>query len=130
MIQERKLVPKWILIVTGLLALSTLIGGVALIFSPETVADSADLTAKGVYYLIHIWAVRQFAMAFIFAFATFKKSFPMLLITYIALLITSIGDIIVGISQKESSFFIPAIFVSIIASVMIYFVNKQAESNL
>ena len=127
MSQEIKSIPKWILIVTGIYALLTLIGAVALIFSPETVADSADLTAKGVYYLIHIWAVRQFAMAFIFAFATLKKSVPMLTITYISLLVTSIGDIIVGISENESSFFIPAIVVALIASLMIYFVQKQAK---
>ena len=127
MSQEIKSIPKWILIVTGVYALLTLFGAVALIFSPEKLVDSADLTAKGVDYLIHIWAARQFAMAFIFSFATLRKSVPMLTISYIAILVTAIGDFIVGISQSESSFFIPALIVSIIASVMIYFVNKQAK---
>jgi hypothetical protein len=127
MTQETKKISKWILIVTGLYALLTLIGAIALVFSPETVADSVDLTAKGVIYLIHIWAVRHFAMAFIFAFATFKKSVPMLSITYISLLVTSIGDIIVGVSENESSFFIPAIVAGLFASVMIFFVQKQTK---
>ena len=64
------------LIVSGFFALLELGVSVALCVSPESTVETVDLTAKGVDYLIYMWAARQFALGFIFAFATFKKSPP------------------------------------------------------
>jgi len=44
--------------------------------------ETVDLNAKGVDYLIYMWTARQFSLGFIFSFATFKKSIPMLTIAY------------------------------------------------
>ncbi len=55
----------------------------SLCFSPQSVLQTVDLNAKGVDYLIHMWAARQFAVGFIFGFSTLKKSIPMLTIAYI-----------------------------------------------
>ena len=95
--------PKWILIVSGLFALLELAVSVAICISPESVVETVDLNAKGVDYLIYMWASRQFALGFIFAFATFKKSIPMLSIAYIFFLVMFVGDFFIGISQKENS---------------------------
>ncbi|OFX58523.1 MAG: hypothetical protein A2046_05510 [Bacteroidetes bacterium GWA2_30_7] len=97
MTEVQKLLPKWILIVSGLFALMELMVSGALCFSPQSVLDTVDLNAKGVDYVIYMWAARQFALGFIFAFATLKKSIPMLTIAYIFFLVMFFGDFIIGI---------------------------------
>ena len=125
MTETQKSLPKWILIVSGLFALMELMVSVSLCFSPQSVLETVDLNAKGVEYVVYMWAARQFALGFIFAFATFKKSIPMLTIAYIFFLVMFIGDLIIGILQKENSFIISAIIMCIISSVMLFAINKR-----
>jgi hypothetical protein len=121
----QKSLPKWILIVSGLFALLEIIASLALCFSPQSVVETVDLNAKGVDYLIYMWAARQFALGFIFAFATFRKSIPMLTIAYIFFLMMFVGDLLIGISQKENSLIISAIVMCIISSAMIFAINRR-----
>jgi hypothetical protein len=125
MTEEQKSLPKWILIVSGLFALMELMVSLAICFSPQSVLETVDLNAKGVDYLIYMWAVRQFALGFIFAFATLKKSIPMLTIAYIFFLVMFVGDFFVGISQKENSLIISALVMCFISSAMIFAINKR-----
>lgn len=125
MTEEQRSLPLWILIVSGLFALMELGVSVQLCFSPESVLETADLNANGVRYLFYMWSGRQFALGFIFAFATFKRSVPMLTIAYIFFLIMFIGDFFIGISQKENSLVFAAIVMVIISSVMIFAINKK-----
>jgi len=117
-------VAKWILIISGIFALLEIMVSAAICFSPESVVETVDLTAKGVYYLVYMWAARQFALGFIFAFATIRRSAPMLTIAYIFFLVMFIGDLFIGISQKENSLVIAAIVMCIISSVILYAINK------
>ena len=125
MSETLKPLPTWILIVSGIFALLELLVSLALAFSPESVVDTVDFNAKGVYYLIYMWAARQFALGFILAYATLKKSGPMLTLSYIFLLVMFIGDLIIGVSQKENSLIIAAIVMCTIAAAMIYAINKR-----
>lgn len=127
MTQGQKSLPKWILIVSGLFALLGLMVSSSLCFSPQSVLQTVDLNAKGVDYLIYMWAARQFAVGFIFGFATLKKSIPMLTIAYIFFLVMNIGDFFIGISQHDGSLYIGAGVMCIIASTMLYFINKQSK---
>lgn len=127
MTQEFKSIPKWVLIVSGLFALLGLIVSSTLIFSPESALKTVDLNAKGVDYLTQMWATRQFAVGFIFGFATLKKSIQMLTIAYLFFLVMNIGDFFVGISQQDSSIYIGALVMCIISSTMLYFINKQTK---
>ncbi len=97
----------------------------SLFFSPQSVVETVDLSAKGVDYVIYMWAARQFALGFIFAFATFKKSIPMLTIAYIFFLVMFVGDFFIGISQKESSLIISALVMCVISSALIFAINKR-----
>ncbi len=117
--------PKWILLVTGLFALLEIIVSLSLCISPQSVLESVDLSVKGVDYLIYMWAVRQFALGFIFGYATFKKSIPMLTIAYIFFLVMMIGDFLIGISQRENSLIISALIMIIISSALIFTINKR-----
>ncbi len=125
MTSSQNSLPKWILIVSALFALMEIIVSIAICFSPESVLETVDLKAKGVDYLIYLWASRQFALGFIFAFATIKKSVPMLTIAYIFFLVMFVGDLFIGISQKESGLIGAAVVMCIISSVMIWVINKR-----
>ena len=125
MINEQKSLPKWILIVSTLFALMELMVSFLICTSPQSVLENLDVNAKGVDYLIYMWAARQFALGFIFAFATFKKSIPMLTIAYIFFLVMFIGDFFIGILQKENSLIINAIVMCLISSALIFALNKK-----
>lgn len=125
MTEEKKLIPKWILIVSALFALIEIMGSATLCFWPESLMETVDLSAKGVHYLIYMWASRQFALGIIIGFAAYKKSIPMLNIAYIFLLVMFIGDFIIGITQRGNSIIMSAIFMCIISSAMLYAINKR-----
>jgi hypothetical protein len=125
MTEGQRSLPKWILIVSGLFALLELMVSVSICLSPQSVLETVDLNAKGVDYLIYMWASRQFALGFIFGFATFKKSIPMLTIAYIFFLVMFVGDFFIGISQKNNSLIISAVVMCIISSAMLFVLNKR-----
>jgi hypothetical protein len=120
-----KSLPKWLLIVSGLFALLELIVSLSICFSPQSVLETVDLNAKGVDYLIYMWASRQFALGFIFAFATFKRSIPMLTIAYIFFLVMFIGDLVIGILQKDNSLVMGALVMCVISFALILVLNKR-----
>ncbi|MES2478195.1 MAG: hypothetical protein V4561_03860 [Bacteroidota bacterium] len=121
----QKQLPKWILIVTGIFALMEIMVSLSLFFSPQSVVETVDLKAKGVDYLLYMWATRQFALGFIFAFAAIKKSVPMLTIAYVFFLVMFIGDCIIGILQKETPMIIAAVAMCLISSLMLVALNKR-----
>ncbi len=122
---EQKPLLKWVLIVSGIFALLEIGVSLALIFSPQSVLETVDLNAKGVTYLVYMWAARQFALGFIFGFATLKKSVPMLKISYIFFLVMFVGDFFIGIVQKENSLIISALVMCAISSAMIVALNRR-----
>ncbi len=124
MTSAQKLVPKWIFIVSALFAVMEVVVSVQICFSTQSVSETIDLNAKGVDYLIYLWASRQFALGFIIAFATFKKSIPMLTIAYIFFLVMFVGDFFIGISQKENVLMYSALVMCAISSAMIVALNR------
>ncbi|MBL0007025.1 MAG: hypothetical protein IPP25_07485 [Saprospiraceae bacterium] len=125
MTEQQKSLPLWILIVSGLFALLEILVSFLICFSPQSVLETVDLTAKGVDYLMYMWAARQFALGFIFGFATLKKSIPMLTIAYIFFLVMFVGDFLIGISQKENSLVMSAIVMCIVSSAMLFVINRR-----
>lgn len=125
MTQAQRSLPKWILIVSGLFALLEIMVSFLLCFSPQSVLETVDLNGKGVDYLIYMWAARQFALGFIFGFATFKRSVPMLTIAWIFFLVMMVGDLFIGITQKENSLIIGAVVMCIISSALLFAINKR-----
>lgn len=124
--EEKQIVKsKWVLMVSGIFALLEIMVSVSLWIAPESVVETVDLNAKGVDYLVSMWAVRQFALGFIFGFATIKKSIPMLTISYIFFLVMFVGDFVVGISQKENALIISAVVMCLISSGMLFVLNKK-----
>lgn len=125
MAEVQKSLPKWVLIVSALFALMELMVSVMLCVAPQSVLETVDLSGKGVIYIVYMWAARQFALGFIFAFATFKKSIPMLTIAYVFFLVMFIGDFFIGILQKEKSLVISALVMCAVSSALIFVMNKK-----
>jgi hypothetical protein len=79
--------------------------------------------------LIQTWAIRQFALGFIFAFATIKKSSAMLTIAYIFFLVMMLGDVWIGFMQKNNVLIIAASFMSLLCISMIFVLKKQSRES-
>lgn len=126
MTEALKSPPRWILIVSGLFALMEILVSVSLFAAPESVIETVDFKAKGVEYVVQMWAVRQFALGFIFAFATLKRSIPMLTTAYIFFLVMFVGDLTIGILQQETSLVIAALAMITISSVLIFALNRNS----
>jgi hypothetical protein len=77
--------------------------------------------------VVKMWAVRQFALGFIFAFATVKRSVPMLMIAYVFFLVMFAGDLLIGILQGQASLVITAIVMCVISSVLIFILMKKSR---
>jgi len=114
MTEQQKSLPLWILIVSGLFALLEILVSFLICFSPQSVLESVDLNAKGVEYLMYMWASR-----------TFKKSIPMLTIAYIFFLVMFVGDFLIGISQRENSLIMSAIVMCIVSGAMLFVINRR-----
>lgn len=124
---KQKSLPTWILIVSSLFAILELMVSVLLCVSPESVAETVDLNANGVVYVIYMWAARQFALGVIFGYATFKKSIPMLTIAYIFFFVMFVGDFFIGILQKENSLIISAIVMCVISGLLLFVLNRKPQ---
>lgn len=122
---QQQSLPIWILVISGLLALMELGTGLSFFLSPQSLADTVNLNAKGVKFLIYMWGSRQFALGFIFAFATIKKSIPMLTLAYVFLLVMFAGDCIVGITEKNNVLIIGGIVMMLVASALLFFIHKK-----
>lgn len=120
-----KPLPTWILIVSGLFALMEIGVSLSICFSPQSVLETVDVNAKGVDYLFYMWGTRQFALGFIFAFATYKRSIPMLTLAYIFFFVMFIGDLLIGIKQNEMMMIVSALVMCGISIMMLYFLNKK-----
>lgn len=120
-----KPLPLWILVVSALFALMEIAVSFTICFSPQSVLETVDVSAKGVDYLFYMWGTRQFALGFIFAFATYKRSIPMLTIAYIFFLVMFVGDLLIGIKQNEMSMIVSALVMCAISVVMLYVLNKK-----
>ncbi|MBS3913620.1 MAG: hypothetical protein KG003_03925 [Bacteroidetes bacterium] len=122
---NQKTLPVWIRPVSGIFSLMEIGVSVQLWFFPEMVLDNVDLHAKGVDLVVQMWAVRQFALGIIFAFATLKKSSPMLILAYVFSLVMFLGDLAVGFTQKDNTMIISALVMCVIATGMIWVLNKK-----
>jgi LPXTG-motif cell wall-anchored protein len=58
-------------------------------------------------------------------FATIKRSIPMLTLAYIFFVVMFLGDLIVGVLQKNNSLIVGGLVMILIASALIFLINKK-----
>lgn len=117
--------PRWLLILSGVFALMELMVSISIWVAPESVLEMVDMSVKGVDYVVYMWTTRQFALGVIFAFATIKKSVPMLTLSYLFFLVMFAGDLFIGIIQKDISLISSASIMCIVSAAMLLVLNKH-----
>ena len=110
---------------TGIFALMEIAVSFSIWFSPESVLENVDLQAKGVDYLYQMWAVRQFALGFIFGVAAWKNAPPMLTIAYLFFLVMFLGDLLIGFVQNETPLIISALVMCLVSIAILLVVNRR-----
>ncbi|MEZ5308568.1 MAG: hypothetical protein R2684_15595 [Pyrinomonadaceae bacterium] len=120
-------VPLWIVLVSLAYALLTLVGVATLVFSPERVLEGVDVKAKGILFLTNIWATRNLAVGAVLAYSALKRSAPMLLLSYVFLLVTLIGDVVNGIVQNEQTFAISSGIVAVLAMLVAFLIRRRMD---
>lgn len=98
---------------------------ISLCLAPESVLENVDLTAKGVGYVVEMWAARQFALGVIFGYSTLRKSVPMLTIAYVFFLVMFVGDFVIGVFQSETALIISSLVMIAVSAVLLYFLNRR-----
>lgn len=123
-----KNIPKWITVVSTLLAILGIFVGASLYVSPGTFIKNVDFSAMGVSFLIGMWAARQMAIAAIIGYSTFKKSAQMLKISLIAYVLMNLQDIAIGISRNDYGLTIGAsVFCALGITMIITLTVKNKE---
>ena len=130
MSQVHRPVLTWILIVSAIFAIMEIGVSYILWSSPQSVLKTLDINAQGVDYLGKMWAIRQFALGVCIAYATLKRSAPMLSLSYLFLLVMFVGDMIIGIMRKENQLIITAVVMVVISLVMFVALNKRLTTHL
>lgn len=126
MTEAQKALPKWILAVSVLFALMEIMVSLTICFSPESVLEMVDLSAKGVDYLVYLWASRQFALGVIFAYATYQRSRPMLTVAYVFFLVMFLGDFFIGIAQGDNGLIVSALAMCMVSAALLYVITKRS----
>ncbi len=117
-------IPKWILIVGGLISLLGLFVGGSLYVSPGTFIPNVDFSAKGVRFLTNMWAARQIAIAGIIGFSLLRKSVPMLRISLGAYVVMNIQDALIGVFQRDPGLAIGATFAGALTALMCFWLGR------
>jgi O-antigen ligase len=123
-------IPKWIVIVAGLISILSLFVGASLYLSPGTFIDNVDFSSIGNRYLAYMWAARQIAIAAIIGFSIFRKSAVMLRISLIAYCLMNIQDVGIGIWLGDYGLSIGALLFSVISGSMIAILSKKPAKQL
>ncbi len=122
---QKNKIPKWINIVSIIIALLSLFVAISLYFFPEQVVKNADLMALGSLFLVKMWAARQLAIALIIGYSIFKKSIPMLQISLIAYLLMNLQDAIIGLLQNDLGLIAGATFFTFLSGVMVWRLSQK-----
>ena len=119
-------IPKWIAILSALIAALGLFVGCSLYLSPGTFIENVDFTSKWTRYLTNMWAARQIAIAAIIGYSVFRRSNVMLKVSLIAYCLMNFQDVLIGLSLGDKGLIIGASIGCILSGSMI-FVLSQSE---
>src|SRR5262245_59049512 len=112
-------IPKWISIVSFLIALLGLFVGFSLYISPATFIPGIDFSSTDIRFLTNMWGARQIAIAAVIAVSVIKKSVPMLLISLTAYCMMNLQDVVIGIMRSDMGLAIGSSFFGLLSASMI-----------
>lgn len=120
-------IPKWIVIVSALIAALGLFVGLSLYYSPGTFIENVDFSSQWTRYLTNMWAARQIAIVAIIGYSLFRRSHVMLKVSLIAYCLMNIQDALIGVSLSDSGLMIGATIACVLSGSMIWVLSKQDE---
>ena len=123
-----KPIPRWITIVTGLIAALGLFVGSSLYLSPGTFIPGIDFSANGADYLARMWGARQIAIAGIIAYSLARQSPPMLRVSLIAYCLMNIQDAGIGLFKGDNGLLIGASAFSVLSGVIVFVLSRRESS--
>lgn len=120
-----KTAPAWLRIVAYFFAFMAFLVSFTLLFAPAGVLENVDLNAKGVDYLIQMWAARQFAMGCIFFYGAVKKQIALILQAVLFFLVMNLGDFLIGLAQKDNGLIIGAMVMCVLSGLILLLTDKN-----
>jgi hypothetical protein len=123
-----KPIPRWIKIVTGLIAALGLFVGFSLYLSPGTFIPGIDFSTNGADYLARMWGARQIAIAGIIAYSLARRSPPMLRVSLIAYCLMNIQDAGIGLFKGDNGLLIGASAFSVLSGVIVFVLSRRESS--
>ena len=105
---SKKVIPRWIILVTSAIGVLGMFVGTSLYYSPATFIKDVDFSSSGVRYLAHMWGARQITLGAILWFSTFRRSIPMMQLALGAYSLMNAQDIVIGISRNDPELIIGA----------------------
>ena len=101
-------IPKWIIVVSGLICLLGIFVGCSLYVSPGTFIKDVDFTSSGTRYLANMWGARQITLASIIGFSALRKSIPMLQLSLGAYALMNVQDALIGALRGDRGLIVGA----------------------
>ena len=118
------IIPKWITVISILIALLGVFVGASLYFSPATFIPNVDFSSTGVRYLASMWAARQITLGSILGFSVLRRSIPMLQLSLAAYSLMNIQDAVIGILQNDIGLIIGAFIFAVLPATMVFRLTK------
>jgi len=119
------LIPKWISIVSFLVALLALFVGASLYITPGTFLPGIDFSRLEIKNLTDMWAARQVAIGAIILYSVIRKSSSMLEVALIAYFLMTFQDIFIGVVHKDSGLIIGTSFFCLVSVAMLVTLFKK-----
>jgi hypothetical protein len=120
-------IPRWISVVSALIALMGVFVGASLYVAPGAFVKGIDFSSQRLLMLPQMWAARQMAIALIIGYSTLKQSIPMLSIALAAYCAMTFQDIFIGLGQRDSGVVIGSAVGCVLSASMVYVLSRGAR---
>jgi hypothetical protein len=127
MSEESRIIPRWVTVVSALIALLGLFVGGSLYFAPGAFVKGIDFSSQRILLLPQMWAARQIAIALIIGYSTVRQSVPMLTIALAAYCLMTFQDVFIGLGQTDSGVIIGSGVGCVLSASMIYVLSRSGR---
>ena len=117
-------IPKWILVVSGLIGVLGVFVGSSLYITPGTFIKDVDFGTSGTRYLAYMWGARQVTLGSILAFSALRRSRPMLQLSLGAYALMNAQDAVIGVWRGDMGLIVGASLFALGPSFMVFLLAR------
>ncbi|HMK39815.1 MAG TPA: hypothetical protein VK569_10765 [Bacteroidota bacterium] len=121
-------IPRWITVLSALIAAMGLFVGCSLYLTPGTFIPGIDFSSNGAGYLAQMWGARQIALAGIIAYSLLRRSSPMLRVSLLAYCIMNIQDAGIGLFKGDTGLLAGASVATILTGTIVFILARNEKS--